>query len=323
MEEGEIHIDPHVHCRDWEQSYKATIRSVTETARRQGVVAIIDMPNTSPPITTEELVSKRIQTAESEGCGNGYYLFIGATSDPEQLKKATKIVETNPKVVGMKLYAGKSTGDLAVSSEEGQRKVYQTLAEVNYTGVVMLHCEKEELFKPELFNPGKPFSWNLARPPQAEVESVKDQIKFAKEYGVKARLHICHISVPESVELVEKARSELNISCGATPHHLSLSTRDLQAPETIIYKVNPPIRDPDHMKGLRKLLFKEKIDWIETDHAPHTQKEKEAEPYMSGIQSLSSYKSLISDLVMNGMGYDQVHRLTYLNIKKAFRKIIE
>src|SRR5271155_2706758 len=124
MEEGEIHIDPHVHCRDWDQAYKATIKSVTETARRQGVVAIIDMPNTAPPIITEELVNRRLQTAESEGCLKGYYLYIGATSDPEQLKKAAKIVETNPRVLGMKLYAGKSVGDLEISSEEGQRKVY-------------------------------------------------------------------------------------------------------------------------------------------------------------------------------------------------------
>ncbi len=112
-----MHIDPHVHCRDWDQSYKATISSVMETARRNGVVAIVDMPNTQPPITTMELVARRLRTAEKEGCSEGYYLYVGATSDPQQLADAVDIIDSNPKVLGMKLYAGNSVGNLEVPDE--------------------------------------------------------------------------------------------------------------------------------------------------------------------------------------------------------------
>ena len=104
------HIDPHVHCRDWDQTYKATIKSTMQLAKSQGVVAIIDMPNTSPAITTEELVNKRIETAELEGCLDGYYLNISLTKNPNQIRNAVRVVDRNPKVAGMKLFACKSVG---------------------------------------------------------------------------------------------------------------------------------------------------------------------------------------------------------------------
>ncbi len=294
-----MYIDPHVHCRDWSQSYKATIKSVTETARRQGVVAIADMPNTQPPITSRELVEMRLETARKEGCIDGYYLYIGATPDPRQIEKAVEVVNTNPRVLGIKMYAGKSVGNLEISSEEDQRTFYNALAKTGYNGVVMLHCEKESMFRMDLWNPKKPYTWNLARPPEAEVESVKEQIKFAIEYGVKAHIHICHISVPKSVRTVNKARSQVRISCGVTPHHLTLSTNAMQNEDGVIYKVNPPLREFSMMKEMRELLRAGKIDFIETDHAPHSKEEKLFSPgkpagdYMSGIPSLDSYSSLI------------------------------
>jgi len=324
-----VHIDPHVHCRDWDLAYKATIKSVMDIAKSQGVVAIGDMPNTSPAITTEELVNKRLQTAMDEGCIDGYYLYIGVTSNPAQIREAVDVIDRNPKVLGMKFQTGRSVGQLQISTEEGQRMVHKTLAEIGYTGVVAMHCEKESMYKEELWDPQRPYTWNSARPPQSEVESVSDQISFAKEYGLKAHLHVCHISVPESVMLVDRARGSIRISCGATPHHLALSTEDMQNPEDVVYKVNPPIRDPKDVIGLRMLLKQGKIDIIETDHAPHSPQEKEyskdkpKDSYMSGIQSLNSYSSFIESLLDDGFSEDQIKLLTYDNVKKIFTKIKE
>jgi dihydroorotase-like cyclic amidohydrolase len=52
--ENIMRIDPHVHCRDGKQAYKATIKGVMELAKKQGVDIIFDMPNTDPPITRKE-----------------------------------------------------------------------------------------------------------------------------------------------------------------------------------------------------------------------------------------------------------------------------
>jgi len=314
------HIDPHVHCRDWAESYKATIRSVTDLARSQDVCAIFDMPNTIPPIISKNLVEKRIETAKLEGCLEGYYLWIGITKDPVQIKEAVDVVWANPFVVGIKMFAGKSVGDLAIIDECTQMKVYQELTKAGYDGVLAVHCEKESLTRMHLWNPNDPQSWNRARPPSSEVESVKDQITFAKKYDFKGVLHICHVSVPETVQVIRE-ESELKITCGVTPHHLIYSSQDMFGDNGLLYKVNPPLREHSSTQLLKDLLRQGKIDWIETDTAPHTENEKLNPPYMSGIQSLKTYSLLLRDLVKEGISQDQISRLTYENIKKVFKKI--
>ena len=316
------HIDAHVHCRDWNESYKATIKSVTELARSQNVCAVFDMPNTNPPIVSRKLVEKRIETAREEGCLNGYYLFMGITSDPEQIRGAVEVVKNNPIVVGIKMFAGKSVGDLAIIDECAQMEVYRELAQARYDGVLAVHCEKESLLQMDLWNPNNPQSWNLARPPEAEVESVKDQIRFAGKSNFEGVLHICHVSTPKTVQVIRE-ETELNITCGVTPHHVTYATRDMTGSNGLMYKVNPPLRDYLTMTLLRDCLRQGKINWIETDHAPHTRREKLHPPYMSGIQSLMSYSSFLSDLMTDGFTRDQIFELTYKNIKKIFKRVTQ
>lgn len=317
-------IDPHVHCRDWNQSYKATIAGVMELAKSQGVIAICDMPNTNPPITTSELVERRLKTAADEGVTKGYYLFIGATKKKEQLDEAFRIATEHPKVVGVKLYAGVSVGDLSMPEREDQRLVYRRAAETGYKGVIAVHCEEESLGETAKWDPKRPASWNEAKPPIMEIVGLDNQIKYAKEEGFDGHLHICHTSTPEAVRRVFAAKAEMRISCGSTPHHLSLSIEDdMQTEKGLLYKVNPPIRDHKTMLELRKLLKEGMIDFIETDHAPHTIEEKTKLPFMSGIKSLEGYRSFVEGLSRDGFTGEQIIKLTYTNIKAVYKKIAE
>ncbi len=321
MEENEVHIDPHVHCRDWNEAHKATLKSVTDLARTQGVHTIFDMPNTNPPITSRELVEKRIQTAIKENCLEGYYLYIGLTANPDQISEAVEVAENNRRVVGLKMFAGRSTGDLSITDEKAQQSVFKELADAHYDGILAIHCEKESLFRMDLWNPKNPSSWNLARPPEAEVESVKDQISFAKEAHFKGILHICHASTPETIHIIRRETS-IKLTCGATPHHLTHSTLDMTGENSLTYKVNPPLRDHKTMLLLRKSLKNREINWIETDHAPHTPTEKQSPPFPSGIQSLKEYTALLNSLIKDGMTKEQIYELTYENIKKTFQEKI-
>ena len=321
MKEYEMHIDPHVHCRDWNEAYKATLRSVTDLAKGQGVCAIFDMPNTDPPITSRELVEKRIETARQEGCLKGYYLYIGVTADPDQVREAVEVAEGNSRVVGLKMFACRSVGELSVIDERAQFSIFKELADARFDGVFAVHCEKENLFRMDLWDFNNPRSWNLARPPEAEVGSIRDQIKFAKEAHFKGILHICHVSTPETVRVIRR-ETELKITCGATPHHLRYSTLDMVGEDSLMYKVNPPLRDRQAMLLLRECLREGKIDWVETDHAPHTHVEKKAPPFPSGIQSLNDYASFLDSLIEDGVTREQVSELTYGNIKKIFGKPI-
>ncbi len=322
------HIDPHVHCRDWLEHKKATIDEVMRLARGQGVYAIFDMPNTMPPVTTKRLVERRLHTARDEGCIDGYYLYIGATSNPGQLREAVAVAKSNEKVVRIKLYAGRSTGDLSVLDEDEQRLVYRILSSEGYRGAIAVHCEEEKLGRPELWIPERPATWNLAKPPEMEIKGVENQIKFVMEAGFEGHLHICHISTPEAVEIVDHARRKIRISCGSTPHHLTLSTDDMQEENGMMYKVNPPIRDKRMMLRLGELLREGKIDWIETDHAPHLEEKtyssfRQPGSFMSGIRSLENYSTFIKGLANQGYSKEDIERLTYSNIKNVFAKVVE
>ncbi len=320
-------IDAHVHCRDWSQSYKATISEVMRLARSQGIVAICDMPNTEPPLTNAKRIESRLKTAEMEKCLEGYYIWAGATSNPDQLREIASVVNDNPNVVGIKMYAGKSTGDLAIAFEDDQRQVYKILAECGYKGVITVHCEKESLSDYSLWDPKVPSTWNKVKPPEAEVESVRDQIAFAQDAGFRGQLNIAHISVPESVRLVDNARKSMHISCEVAPHHLTLNIdSDMKDTWGTAYKVNPPIRSAEMARELTDMLKDGLIDWIGTDHAPHSADEKEfrdgkpAGSYASGIQSLVSYSNFLESLIQrNGFTEQQIERLTYSNIKKALK----
>ncbi len=312
----DLRIDPHVHCRDWEQKYKSTIKQVFEIARKQGVEAVFDMPNTKPAILAKKDVRKRMSTANEEGCPAGYYLYIGVTEEQEQIREAIDVALHHPKVVGIKMYA-----DSEIADENSQRLVFKELADANYDGVLAVHAEKKSLFRMDLWNPECPASWNLARPPEAEIASVQDMIKFAKGTGFKGKLYFVHVTNPQVVDIVQKAKQDMEVYCAVTPHHATLSTADMKGPDGLMLKVNSPLREQEMMRGLRRCILENKIDAIETDHAPHTKEEKMGTPYASGIRSLLVYREFLIGLGKDGASEELIRRMTSENILKIFDKV--
>ncbi|MCY7300321.1 MAG: amidohydrolase family protein [Ilumatobacteraceae bacterium] len=103
-------------------------------------------------------------------------------------------------------------------------------------------------------------------------------------------MHFLHLSTAKSVELVRAAKADgLPITAEATPHHFSLTDERLQTYDAV-YKVNPPLRTPDDVAGIRAGLADGTIDAIATDHAPHAPETKEqpldqAPPGMLGLET--------------------------------------
>jgi dihydroorotase len=312
-----MRIDPHVHFRDEEQGYKETITHGLLVAKEQGINYVFDMPNTLKPILRGDDVKRRLKLVPEEE-KERYFLYIGATADEEQLREAIMLVKNVREVIGIKMFAGKSTGDLAIIDEEEQKKVYEVLAKNNYKGVIAVHCEKESHTK-DLFDPNDAHTHALSRPNIAEIESIKDQIKFSKQSNFKGTLHICHVSCKESVELVDKARKEITITCGATPHHLLWDDKMLKGSHGLLYKMNPPLRSEEDVKALREYLKQGKIDWIETDHAPHAIGEKMYRDHPSGYPTLYLYKRFVEEFLPSiGLTEEQIKDLTFNNIAKVF-----
>lgn len=310
-------IDPHVHCRDGNQAYKETIKHVFSVADKQGVKKIFDMPNTSPPILRKTDIERRLKLVPKDR-KEDYFLYIGATADKNQLEEAVRCYDQSNKVIGIKLYAGKSVGNLAVVSEEKQQEIYKILSDLGYKGVLAVHCEKESYLKPEKWNPLKPITHLDSRPKEAEIESIKDQIKFSQQVGFKGILHIVHVSCPESISIIEKTK--IKITCGVTPHHIMWSSEMLERPDGLLYKMNPPLRNKKDVEELRQCLKKGKINWVETDHAPHPIGEKLFPPYFSGFPSLYLYRNFVNNfLPAIGISNKQIRELTYDNIYKRFK----
>lgn len=314
-------IDPHVHCRDWNESYKATIRDVVRKALSKGIGAVFDMPNTDPPLLGLEEARKRLRTADQQGVLQHYFIYIAVTPYEKQLEEAVRAYEEIYRVVGMKLYTAPMKGLEARSADE-QLLIYKTLASLGYKGVLAIHCEKYDLLSEGLWDPYKPYTWNIARPVEAEVECVKQQLRLARDAGFKGTLYFVHISTPEAVLLINRARGEgISVACGVTPHHLIFDTDHMRSPEGIVLKVNPPIRDRIYVEGLRRSVLSGLADFLETDHAPHSPWEKTGPPYLSGIRSLDIYDKALEMLISSGADEDLIYRITRGNVEYIFKKI--
>jgi len=317
--------DCHVHFRDGEEALKQTIRGGSEQAAAQGIIAVGDMPNTKPPILWKEDVILRLRLAEKEKPLVKYFLWIGLTSYEEQIKEAIRVEREITQVIGLKLYAGQSTGELGVTDANDQKKIYEILSGMDYQGVLAVHCEKEKKLKPKLWNPEKPWTHGDARPILAETEAVKDQIRFAKAVDFKGNLHICHASCKETIKIVSEARKAgLRVSCEITPHHILLTDVRMRGRDGLRFKVNPPLRGKETVEGLREIfLILSRKDaeyiFISTDYAPHTLGEK-LNPRIapSGIADYSLYSKLLTWLKERGLSDLQIDRLTFDNITKTF-----
>lgn len=308
--------DPHVHFRDWNQSARETVYHGMLTGSLAGFDVFFDMPNTDPAVTTRETVLRRIELGvdaerklERQGREVHYHLYCGITPDPEQISQmVTAYRDFFPRVCGLKMFASQSTGNMGITAEESQAMIYRTLSGLGYTGVLAVHCEKEELFNLSATRHSD------RRPPESEAQSVRDQIAFAESAGFQGTLHIAHISTKGALDEVRsaRARGKIKVTCGATPHHILLS-REAESP---ILKMNPPLRPEEDRLAVWNALFDETVDWIESDHAPHTLEDKKAGA--CGIPGFEGMLRLICALRAAAMPECRLNALLCTNALSAF-----
>lgn len=317
-------VDPHVHLRDWNDSSKDTIQHGLKVALSCGITEVFDMPNTKPPLTTRDLILNRL--SEAEDAKNNlrnksltYRLYAGLTNNKDQIKEMVETYfELFPLVIGLKMFAGNSTGGMGIIKKKDQERVFKTLSEEKFDGVLVIHCEKESLMKPKLFNIKDLSTQSIARPKEAEIESISDMINLAKKFGFIGTLHIAHISCKESLELVKKTRSEnilFTLTCGATAHHSLLIEND--ANFKTFAKMNPPLREEMDRAAIFNGLLDGTVDWIESDQAPHTLEDKKNGA--GGIPGFSGTLLLIERLIKEGASKDRITQLVGKRVYEVFK----
>lgn len=153
----------------------------------------------------------------------------------------------------------------------------------------------------------------------AEDDAVSEVIKNVERTHKKT--HFCHISLRTDLEQIMEAKDKgLPITCGITPHHLFLTQEDAE-------KLGPYGKMKPYLKSLKDVAFLWKqidaIDVIESDHAPHTKKEKENPPAGGppfGVPGLETTLPLLLTAVHEGkLKIDDIIRLCHDNPKKIFR----
>jgi len=156
--------------------------------------------------------------------------------------------------------------------------------------VLAQHCEDEALSEGGHMHEGE-WSSRLGvpgQPAEAEELMVMRDIALARLVGVG--VHFQHLSTAGSVAMVRAAKAGgMAVTAEATTHHFTLTHAELQGFDPL-FKVNPPLRTAEDVIAIREGLADGTIDAIATDHAPHTQEDKErpldqAPPGMLGLET--------------------------------------
>ena len=287
-------IDAHVHLRDMELSYKETFETGTQAAAVGGFTTVLDIPNTRPPTTSALKLAEKMSRAEGRIYSN--VAFQGSlVSDSAELRR---MVETG--AIAFKLYLNKSLETFNSSDQMNVTNALQAAKENN--ALVTVHAEDGDAIRKvqhESLTRGKDSVRDFlkAHPDRVEVSAVRRILGLSSQIG--ARVHICHITVPESVELVKKTP---NATCEASAHHLLLNQSVFRTFGTLAICV-PPIRTEKERSGLWRLFGRGEVDILASDHAPHRLEEKitaNAWQAASGIPGLETSLSLMFTQHANG-----------------------
>ena len=273
-------VDVHTHLRVPGGEQKEDFGSGTAAALAGGITTVLAMPNTSPPLSTPQVISDtRAIAALTIRCDVG--LFSGAS--PVHIGQ---LASCAPNTVALKIYLNDTFGPLRV----------------------------EELSTLEACFRDWPAGKLIAM--HAEGQSVAVGIGLAAAFA--RPVHFCHISRREEVELIARAKDQgLPVTCEATPHHLFLTAADASRLGTR-GDMRPRLASPEDVSALWEHIG-ETIDCIATDHAPHTLEEKAGASPPPGVPGLETSLSLILSAVYNGrLALERLIELMSTNPRKIF-----
>jgi len=280
-------IDAHVHLRDQDLEYKEDFFTGTCAAASGGITTVLDMPNNVPITMSRDSLEKRAEIAAHKSVVNValYSAF------PKNLREMENIVEWGAR--GFKLFLSKQIGGL---NPEDDESLLRGLRKAATLGVpVLIHAEDKEILESkstELKSRGRcdVASYLKAHSISAEAKAVRRAVELSRASG--AHIHICHVSAGQSMKIISSAKhAGINVTCEVTPHHLLLSSRELDLLGYVALS-NPPLRSKRDQEALWSNLEKGTVDIIASDHAPHALSEKkrdsvwEVAPGFPGLETM-------------------------------------
>ena len=306
-------VDVHVHLREPGFVYKETIETGTMAAARGGYTTVCAMPNVKPAPDTPKNLKVELKAIRHKakvevlpyGCITMGQMGRGELAD----------------FGGMAPYVcGFSDDGRGVQDEE---LMEMAMLAVRKTGrLIAAHCEDETLLRGGYIHDGPYARMNghAGICSESETAQVKRDLKLAAKTGCP--YHVCHVSAKETVAAIREAkRAGVDVTCETAPHYLLLTDMDLQ--EDGRFKMNPPIREAADRDALIEGILDGTVDMIVTDHAPHSdaEKEKGLEGSLMGVVGLEcAFRVLYSHLVREQkiLPLEKLVELMSLNPRKRF-----
>ncbi len=263
-------IDAHVHFRDPGPNYKEDWASGSLSAAAGGVTTVVDQPNTDPKTLDARSFELKQDLASHRSVVD--FCINGGAGKIKELANAGAL----------------AIGEL-FSYEHSDQDMQRILAEVEGVGMLAtVHAEDKLIIKENtspLLSRHEPEVYSLSRPIVSELAAIEKVLAWSN------RLHICHLSTGQGLELVRAARNKgKKISSEVTPHHLFFNVKDYRN-QGCHLKMNPPLRMQADNDALWAGLRDGSIDILASDHAPHLPEEKrddiwDAPPGVPGVETL-------------------------------------
>ena len=271
--------DIHIHARDdasGKERYKEDFCTAGAAARNGGVVHVADMPNNH--VAPVDDATYELKLARLKECAPPVHFTLYAGIGP-----GTRPLSRS---VPYKAYMGPSVGHLFFRS---LADLDETLA--HYRGLnVSFHCEDPILLDQHRDAP----THEQRRPPECELSATEFALRMIEKYDLTGKL--CHFSVGQGLPKIVAGRKKgLRVTTEVTPHHLFFDTTQLTEQNRGWMQMNPPLRSPADRTALVEALRDGTLDYLATDHAPHTLAENEKG--ISGQPHLDTYGPFVTWLM--------------------------
>lgn len=261
-------VDMHTHLREPGREDEETVLTGTRAAVKGGFTTVACMPNTEPPLDNPAIIKSLKEIIEKQALCS--VTIVGCITEGRAGKRPTDFHKMKKEGVAAVSDDGSSVDDEKVMTE--------ALEQSNEEGLLIIeHCEDKKISSSGVMNQSFTSTKLGLRgiEKRAEYEMIRRDIELARKFS--SRIHIAHVSAKESVELIRKAKkSGVKVTAETAPHYFSL-TEECCATYDTNTKMNPPLRSREDVEAIKEGIKDGTIDAIATDHAPHTDSEKDVE----------------------------------------------
>ncbi|HEY9477434.1 MAG TPA: amidohydrolase family protein [Microbacteriaceae bacterium] len=283
-------IDAHVHSLSHDGE---GVRAATRSAAAGGVTSIVEMPFDGPgPINSRDRLLAKQDLVHDEAFVD---VALLATLAPDGgWRQAEVLAENGAAGFKISLFLTDEIRFPRINDYE----LLDVMKAVGGTGrTLCAHAENNEIVQAltrieAVNNPTDPLAHSRTRPPVSETLGVLTALEVAAYQGVS--LHLCHLSLPRSIDLVAWYKTQgVDVTLETCPHYLTFAEDDFLAQRGRL-KINPPVRTSSDRDALWSRLTSGMVDLVSSDHAPWPTEHKDHQHILENHSGVPGVETLVA-----------------------------